>query len=151
MSVRIAFAAALRLLRTGCGLKQDDLSGSLTQSHVSQIENGKTSPSLEAIIELSDALKLHPVALMALVCAAQEKRTASDVLEIAEKDLQSKSLLKVAIALEKEERPHPRVTAAALARDKVQTLKEQGHSQAQIARELGMAESTVRRHWHRSG
>lgn len=85
MSVRIAFAAALRLLRTGRGLKQDDLSGSLTQSHVSQIENGKTSPSLEVIIELSDALKLHPVALMALVCAAQEKLTASDVLEIAEK------------------------------------------------------------------
>jgi len=149
MSVRIAFAAALRLLRTGRGLKQDDLSGSLTQSHVSQIENGKTSPSLEAIIELSDALKLHPVALMALVCAAQEKLTASDVLEIAEKDLQSKSLLKVTIALEKEERPHPRVTAAALARDKVQALKEQGHSQAEIARKLGMAESTVRRHWHR--
>ena len=118
---------------------------------MSQIENGKTSPSLEAIIELSDALKLHPVALMALVCAAQEKLTASDVLEIAEKDLQSKSLLKVTIALEKEERPHPRVTAAALARDKVQALKEQGHSQAEIARKLGMAESTVRRHWHRSG
>lgn len=149
MSVRIAFAAVLKLLRTEQGLTQLELSRNVTQSHVSQIENGKTSPSLEAIIELSATLNLHPVALMALACAAQEKMTASDVLEIAKKDLQSLSLLKVAIPLETETKPHPRVAAAAQSRESVQALKEEGHSQAEIARILGMAESTVRRHWHR--
>ncbi|KJZ64394.1 helix-turn-helix domain-containing protein [Pseudomonas fluorescens] len=149
MSVRIAFAAALKLLRTGRGLKQQDLSASLTQSHVSQIESGKTSPSLEAIIDLSNALQLHPVALMALVCAAHEELTPGDILELAKEDLQSQSLLGITIALESEEKPHPRVAAAALAREQVQALKDQGYSQADIARELGMAESTVRRHWHR--
>lgn len=149
MSVRIAFAAALKTLRTKRGLTQHALSGNVTQSHVSQIENGKTSPSLEAIIELSSALNLHPVALMTLVCAAQDDLTASEVLELAKKDLQSISLLKVAIPLVSEEKPHPRVAAAAQARESVQALKEEGHSQAEIARILGMAESTVRRHWHR--
>ncbi|MGJ7513026.1 MULTISPECIES: helix-turn-helix domain-containing protein [Pseudomonas] len=149
MSVRIAFAAALKLLRTGRGIKQDDLSDTLAQSHVSQIESGKTSPSLEAIIELSNALKLHPVALMTLVCAAHEKLTASEVLEVAQRDLHSRSLLETPIALETEKGPHPRVAAAAKARSEVQELKDKGFTQAEIARELGMAESTVRRHWHR--
>jgi transcriptional regulator with XRE-family HTH domain len=149
MSVRIAFAAALKFLRTGRGLRQQDLSANLTQSHVSQIESGKTSPSLEAIIDLSSALQLHPVALMALVCAAHEDMTAGSILELAKNDLQAKSLLDISIALEPEEKPHPRVAVAALAREQVQTLKAQGYSQADIARELEMAESTVRRHWHR--
>ncbi|HEX4550431.1 helix-turn-helix domain-containing protein [Pseudomonas sp.] len=149
MSVRIAFAAALKFLRTGRGLRQQDLSASLTQSHVSQIESGKTSPSLEAIIDLSSALQLHPVALMALVCAAHEDVTAGSILELAKNDLQAKSLLDISIALEPEQKPHPRVAAAALAREQVQALKARGCSQADIARELEMAESTVRRHWHR--
>lgn len=149
MSVRIAFATALKLLRTKRGLTQLELSKNIAQSHVSQIENGKTSPSLESIVELARVLELSPIALMALVCAAQDELTASDVLELAKKDLQSISLLKVTISLEAKAKPHPGVTAAAKSREEVQALKDQGYSQADIARKLGMAESTVRRHWHR--
>lgn len=150
MSVRTAFAVALKLLRTKRGLTQDDLSKKVDQSHVSRIENEKTSPSLEAIIELARVLELSPVALMALVCAAEEKVSAGDVLKIAEKDLQDMALLRDSIPLEIEEMPHPRVTAAAKMRSEVQELKEQGLSQAEIARQLGMAKTTVQRHWHRS-
>lgn len=150
MSVRIAFAAALKLLRTTRGLTQHELSENLTQSHVSQIENEKTSPSLEAIIELARVLEISPVALMALVCGAQDELSAADVLKIAEKDLQEMALLQASIPLEIEQTPHPRVTAAAKMREAVQALKEKGFSQAEIARELGMAKTTVQRHWHRS-
>lgn len=150
MSVRTAFAAALKVLRKKRGLTQVALSGTITQSHVSQIENGKTSPSLAAIIELARVMELSPVALMALVCAAQDELTPSEVLELAKEDLQSISLLNAAIPMEVEAKPHPGVTAAAKTREKVQALKKKGFSQADIARELEMAESTVRRHWHRS-
>ncbi|MFJ3366868.1 sigma factor-like helix-turn-helix DNA-binding protein [Pseudomonas sp. NPDC086251] len=109
-----------------------------------------TSPSLEAIIELARVLELSPVALMALVCGARDERSAGDVLKIAEKDLQDMALLQASIPLEIEEKPHPRVTAAAKMREAVQALKVQGLSQAEIARELGMAKTTVQRHWHRS-
>jgi len=151
MSVRTAFAVALKTLRIKRGLTQDDLSKKVDQSHVSRIENEKTSPSLEAIIELARVLELSPVALMALVCGAQDALSAGDVLKIAEKDLQDMALLQASIPLEIEETPHPRVTAAAKMREEVQALKEQGLSQAEIARELGMAKTTVQRHWHRSG
>lgn len=150
MSVRTAFAAALRALRKKRGLTQHALSGNITQSHVSQIENGKTSPSLEAISELARVMELSPVALMALVSAAHDELTADEVLELAKEELRLISLLKVAIPLEAKATLHPGVAAAAKAREEVQALKKAGYSQADIARELGMAESTVRRHWHRS-
>lgn len=149
MSVRTAFAVALKLLRTKRGLTQDDLSKKVDQSHVSRIENEKTSPSLEAIFELARVLELSPVALLALVCGAQGSQSAGDVLKNAEKDLQDIELLKASIPLKIEDAPHPRVTAAAKMREEVQALKEKGFSQAEIARELGMAKTTVQRHWHR--
>ncbi|WLG46385.1 helix-turn-helix domain-containing protein [Pseudomonas sp. FP1740] len=150
MSVRTAFAVALKLLRTKRGLTQHELSQKVTQSHVSRIENEMTSPSLEAIIELARVLEISPVALMALVCGAQDEMSAADVLKIAEKDLQVMALLQASIPLVIEEKPHPRVIAAAKMREAVQALKEKGLSQAEIARELGMAKTTVQRHWHRS-
>lgn len=150
MSVRIAFATALKLLRTKRGLTQHELSKNVAQSHVSQIENEKTSPSLDAIVELARVLNLSPVALMALACAAQDGLSAGDVLKIAEKDLQDMALLQASTPMEIEEAPHPRVTAAAKMREEVQALKVQGLSQAEIARKLGMAKTTVQRHWHRS-
>lgn len=151
MSVRTAFAVALKLLRTKRGLTQEALSQKVDQSHVSRIENEKTSPSLESIFELAKVLELSPVALMALVCGAQDSQSAGDVLKIAEKDLQDIALLKDSIPLEIEKTPHPRIIAAAKMRESVQALKEKGLSQAEIARELGMAKTTVQRHWHRSG
>lgn len=150
MSVRTAFAVTLKLLRAKRGLTQQELSKKVDQSHVSRIENEKTSPSLEAIIELADALEISPVAMMAIVCGMQDELSADDVLKIAEKDLKSLALLKVSIPLEFEEKPHPRITVAAKMREEVQALKEQGFSQAEIVRELGMAKTTVQRHWHRS-
>jgi transcriptional regulator with XRE-family HTH domain len=149
MSVRTAFAVALKLLRTKRGLTQDDLSKKVDQSHVSRIENEKTSPSLEAIIELADALEISPVALMAIVCGAQDELSAGDTLKIAEKDLKSLALMKVSIPLEIDATPHPRITAAAQARESVQALKEQGFSRAEVAEKLGMAKTTVQRHWNR--
>ncbi|MGY2257994.1 helix-turn-helix domain-containing protein [Pseudomonas sp. SDO55104_S430] len=147
--MRTAFAAALKALREKRGFTQHALSETITQSHISQIENEKTSPSLETIIGLADAMQLNPVALMALVYAAQEGLSAKDVLKLARTDLQSISLLNATIPLEAGSKPHPRITAATRSRMKVQALKEKGFTQAEIARELEMAESTVRRHWHR--
>ncbi|MFJ3010679.1 helix-turn-helix domain-containing protein [Pseudomonas fluorescens] len=147
MSVRTAFAMALKLLRAKRGLTQNDLSQKVDQSHVSRIENEKTSPSLEAIIELADALEISPVALMAIVCGVHHELSAGDILKTAEKDLKSLALMKGSIPLEIEQPIHPRITAAVQAREAVRVLKEQGLSRAEVAMRLGMAKTTVQRHW----
>lgn len=150
MSVRTAFALALKLLRSKRDLTQQELSKKVDQSHVSRIENEKTSPSLEAIMELAEVLQISPVALMAIVCGVHDELSAGDVLKIAEKDLKSMKLLKGPIPLEIEQPPHPRITAAAQAREDVRALKKKGLSRAEVAIELGMAKTTVQRHWNRS-
>lgn len=150
MSVRTAFAATLKLLRAKRDLTQQALSQKVDQSHVSRIENEKTSPSLEAIIELADALEISPVALMAIVCGVQVDLSAGDILKNAERDLKSLKLLRVSIPVEIEQPVHPRITAAAQAREAVRVLKEQGLSRAEVAIQLGMAKTTVQRHWNRS-
>jgi len=150
MSVRTAFAATLKLLRAKRDLTQQALSQKVDQSHVSRIENEKTSPSLEAIIELADALEISPVALMAIVCGVQDDMSAGEILKNAERDLKSLKLLKGSIPMKMEPSPHPRVTAATQAREAVRVLKEQGLSRAEVAMKLGMAKTTVQRHWNRS-
>ncbi|MEL1086987.1 MULTISPECIES: winged helix-turn-helix transcriptional regulator [Pseudomonas] len=42
------------------------------------------------------------------------------------------------------------LTLIFLARETVRALKDERLSQAEIARKLGMAKTTVHRHWHRS-
>ncbi|WP_236195475.1 helix-turn-helix domain-containing protein [Pseudomonas glycinae] len=150
MSVRTAFAMALKLLRAKRGLTQNDLSQKVDQSHVSRIENEKTSPSLEAIIELADALEISPVALMAIVCGVQADVSVGDILKNAERDLKSLKLLRGSIPVEFEQPVHPRITAAARAREAVRTLKEKGLSRSEVAMKLGMAKTTIQRHWNRS-
>lgn len=150
MSVRTAFAATLKLLRAKRDLTQQALSQKVDQSHVSRIENEKTSPSLEAIIELADALEISPVALMAIVCGVQDDTSAGEILKNAERDLKSLKLLKGSIPMKMEPSPHPRVTAATQAREAVRVLREQGLSRAEVAIKLGMAKTTVQRHWNRS-
>jgi transcriptional regulator with XRE-family HTH domain len=150
MSVRTAFAVTLKLLRAKRGLTQQELSKKVDQSHVSRIENEKTSPSLEAIIELADALEISPVALMAIVCGVQDDLSAGDILKNAERDLKSLNLLRASIPVDIEQPVHPRITAASQAREAVRVLKEQGFSRAEVAMKLGMAKTTVQRHWNRS-
>lgn len=150
MSVRTAFAVTLKLLRAKRDLTQQELSKKVDQSHVSRIENEKTSPSLEAIVELAAALEISPVALMAIVCGVQHDLSAGDILKNAEVDLKTLTLLKGSIPVEMEQPVHPRVTAAAQARETVRVLKEQGLSRTEVAMKLGMAKTTVQRHWNRS-
>jgi transcriptional regulator with XRE-family HTH domain len=63
-----AFGSRIRQLRYAQGWKQVDLAAQLdwkiTRSAISYIENGKKSPSLETVIELSQAFGVEPAALL---------------------------------------------------------------------------------------
>jgi len=151
MSLRNALASALQLLRSKRGLSQQDLSGTVTQSHISQVESAKTSLTTDSLEDLCGGLQVHPVAFMALVYAAKTQTSAAQVLAIAEADLKELRLLKGLVRPEPEKQPHPRVIEASGDRMEVRQLRDAGHSQAEISKILGMAPSTVRRHWHREG
>ncbi|SIR47969.1 Helix-turn-helix [Pseudomonas sp. B10] len=149
MSLRNALASVTQLLRTERGMSQQDLSVNITKSHVSAVENAKTSLTTDSLDELCKSLQLHPVAFLALVYAAQEQRSAADVITSAHADLSKMALLYVPVKPAPVKRAHPRVADAEKVTRAVQELKDAGHTRAEVARMLGVSEPTVRRHWNR--
>lgn len=150
MSIQKGFAAALRLLRLAKGLTQKDLSGTVAASHVSQLESGKTTPTLRSAADLAQMLQLSPSALVAVAEACDSQLSPRAVLLQALKELETLGLADQAppVSAEAVDSTHPTSVRAAATRALVQKLKSQGLTQIDAARELGLPRSTVQRHWH---
>jgi len=150
MSIQNGFAAALRVIRLAKGLKQKDLSGTVAASHVSQLESGKTIPTLKVAADLAYMLGLSPSALVAVATASDARDSPRAVLLQALGELEALGLADQtppASALEVDSK-HPTSIRAAATRADVQKLKSLGLTQTQAAKELGLPRSTVQRHWH---
>lgn len=150
MSIQEGFAAALRLIRTTKGMKQKDLTGAVTGSHVSQLENGKTTPTLKAAGELAQALGLSPSALIAVAMACDSRAAPRAVLLQAISELETLGLVDEVppASADALENAHPTSIRAAAIRTQVQELKSQGLKQVDVAKELGLPRTTVQRHWY---
>jgi DNA-binding NarL/FixJ family response regulator len=83
------------------------------------------------------------------VYAAQEQKSAADVIALAHADLSKMALLYAPVEPAPVKKAHPRVTGAEKVTRAVQELKDAGHTRAEVARMLGVSEPTVRRHWNR--
>jgi len=150
MSLRMAYAAVLQLVRTRRGLSQHDIAVTVTQSHISQLESLKTSATLEVSQELASALNLHPISFLTLVQAAQDQKPAREILLLALQELGGMALLDKAPPLEPKKLRPPQTVDAEKNWEAVQALKSQGHTQAEVVRMLGLPRSTVGRHWHKA-
>lgn len=150
MPIQEGFAAALRLIRTVKGLKQKDLTGAVTGSHVSQLESGKTTPTLKAASDLAQTLDLSPSALIAAAMACDSQVTPRAVLEQAISELEKIGLADEIPPVSADDlgSTHPTSVKAAAIRAQVQELKSQGLKQVDVAKQLELPRSTVQRHWH---
>ncbi|CAJ0557332.1 unnamed protein product, partial [Mesorhabditis spiculigera] len=124
MLLRQAYAAVLQLLRARLDLSQHDIAQTVTQSHVSQLEAVKTSATLEVSQELAEALNLHPVSFLALVHAAQDQRSAREILRLAMEELDAIELLDAALPIQPEKLSPPQTVAADKKWEAVQELKK---------------------------
>lgn len=149
MSIQEGFATALRLIRVTKGLTQKDVSGAVAGSHVSQLEAGKTSPTVKVTSDLADALCLSPAALLAVAIASDSGVTPSAVLRKAITDLEELGLLDQVppASTQAMDNTHPTTARAALTRTRVQECKGKGLNQIEVAKQLGLPRSTVQRHW----
>ena len=149
MLLRNAYAAVLQVLRARLGLSQHDIALTVTQSLVSQLEAVKTSATMEVSQELAEALHLHPVSLLALVHAAQDQRSAREILLLALEELDAIELLDAPPPTQPQNLSHPQTVAAEKKWEAVQVLKKEGRSQAEVVEILGLPKSTVGRLWHK--
>jgi len=150
MSIQDGFAAALRWIRVAKGLTQKEVSTAVAASHVSQLEAGKTSPTVKVTVDLADALGLSASALLATAVASDSGTTPRAVLMQAISDLECLGFIDTVppASAQDTDSPHPTSTRAAQTRAQVQELKGQGFTQVEVAKDLGVPRSTVQRHWH---
>ncbi|MGY2096075.1 helix-turn-helix domain-containing protein [Pseudomonas simiae] len=150
MSIQTGFAAALRVIRLAKGLTQKDLSGTVAASHISQLESGKTTPTLKVAADLAYMLDLSPSALIAVATASDSQDSPKTVLMQAIRELEVLGLADQIppASAETVDSTHPTSIRAAAARANVQKLRSQGLTQVEAAKELGLPRSTVQRHWH---
>lgn len=155
MSLKIEIAAALRVIRRLKGLGYEDLAEASAQANISLLEQGKTNITLDKLIKLADALDFDPVTLLAICIGMQNGKSPRDVLEEAIRQLDRFEVSGGLAVIEeqfdgnnlsKRSRGKPPNIENAAA---VLKLKSQGMSQAAVARELGLAKSTVQRYWHK--
>ncbi|HEE9762561.1 TPA: helix-turn-helix transcriptional regulator [Pseudomonas putida] len=150
MSLRQSYAAVLRLLRVNRGMTQQDLSGSVTQAHISSLELAKSSATLETSAKLAEALNVTPLTLLALVIASEGNRSAREALQASLDELDSLGLGDSPLPPVTQPYKPTRVLEAQRKLEAVQDLKSRGFTQSEAARELEMPVSTLRRLWHRS-
>ncbi|WP_341961788.1 helix-turn-helix domain-containing protein [Pseudomonas sp. RC10] len=150
MSLRESFGAVLQLLRTQKGLTQGDISKTVAQSHISQLESAKTSPTVEVSCELASALDVQRISLLVLALASFEGETARKTLMDCLSELEELGLADVALPSKSEVMMTPAMIEAERKRQAVQALKSKGLTQAQAAKELGLAETTLRRLWRQT-
>lgn len=147
MTLRQAFAVALKFVRGRQGLSQQKISGSMTASYVSRLEAAQCSVTIEASDELAKGLKLHPLSLMALVYAAEQNSTPAEMLLRVRNELGSLQILETHVT--SNEIAHPLTAKGSETTRDVLELKQQGLNQREVARKLGISTSTVGRHWYR--
>ncbi|MBS7459217.1 helix-turn-helix transcriptional regulator [Pseudomonas syringae] len=145
--LRIAFASALRFMRRHSSVLQADFEGGVSQSHISRLERGESSVTLERLGEIAARLNVHPLSLIALTWGASEQIPPAELLERVRQELESVEGLFQPIAIDDQPAIHPRIVEAEKVRDEVQRLKALGHNKAEISRLIGIAKSTVARHW----
>lgn len=146
MSIRSAFASALQFLRAHRKLSQKDIATQTDQSHISRLEAGERSVSLEVSQELAEALGLDPMTLLTIVYAAELGQSPREILRRIYDDLESSNLLDAKIPSSPTQTVHPVVAEASELKRKIIELMDEGHSQAEVARRLEVSKSTVTRH-----
>lgn len=154
MLQREALAGALRAIRSLRGLQYGDLAQATSKSHFGDLETGKRTVTLEKLADIADALHIELTALIALTISIQRGESSELILSRA-----SSQLLDFRRAggqqlvadhyldgvLQARPAGKPKKTKDLKA---VQALKSAGLTQADAAKQLGLARTSVNRYWN---
>jgi transcriptional regulator with XRE-family HTH domain len=151
MSLRIAYGSALKFLRARQDSSQEDLGHAIDRSYISRLERGERSVTLDVSHSLAEALEVDPLTLLVLAYAAERDQTPQQVLDHLLVDLTATGLKGSKIPSLPPESRHPVTVAAEELRARIRELVDQGLSQAEVARRLGIARQTVSNHLKKMG
>ena len=155
MSLKLALAAVLRVLRGRKGLSQEGLAQAASRTYLATLERGESSVSLDKLYLLSNALDLSPMTLLALTLSTCDDEPLEAILSRMTKELtnyeQSGLLNELKSQLQGDalvaRNPGKRVDLEKLRQ--VRQCKAEGLTQKLTAEKVGLSKQTVHDMWHR--
>lgn len=146
MSLRTAYAATLQFFRAHKKLSQQKIAKQVNQSQISRLEAAERSVSLEVNEQLAESFQLDPLSLLTVVYAAHRGQSPREILRRLHDELDSSNLLDVSVSNELDRVAHPVTAKATKLRSDIFELMNEGHSQTEVARRLGVSRQTVNKH-----
>ena len=155
LNVKEELAITLRTIRKLKGLGYEALAGTISQSNLSLLEQGKIQATLPTLVKVAETLGINLLTLMALCLAIRDKESPESELKKAQKELLcfiesgGLNIMEDQMqdgALKKRGRG---TRANAQSVSAVRRLRKPGETQADAARDLGLPTSTVQRYWQK--
>lgn len=84
---RNQFGIALRAVRKARGLSQEAFGLQSSRTYVSTLERGLKSPTLNKLDELAEVMGVHPITLLILAYADQDRSNATNLLQTVTSEL----------------------------------------------------------------
>lgn len=151
MEAAEALAVVVRAVRRGQGLSQEDLN-SIDRSHLSRIERGEVSITIDMLVRLASILELDAAALILMATSLQASEPFGDGLRRVSRQLNRIRKDGIDIEIESLARTgklfpgRPSRSGAAHKTIEAQRLRKEGVPVVEIAEALELSEATVRRY-----
>jgi transcriptional regulator with XRE-family HTH domain len=156
MPLRDSLAAVIHLVRLACGLNKDDFPGQLDAKHVYNLENAKSSVTLDTLEMLACTLDVEPLALLVIAASFENHQTPEDFLKYLNKETKKLKEMGVVEELPKQFKDGvliPRKSGNRTSKEKVEAVlrcRAEGMTQKQASDLVGVPTSTVSRIWWRN-
>ena len=89
MNIRTALGGALKTVRRGRGLTQEDFSNVSSRTYLSMLERGLQSPTIDKLQELSEVLEVHPLTILSIAYMEHDGRSAEALFTAVKRELES--------------------------------------------------------------
>ncbi|VVP85878.1 hypothetical protein PS925_00920 [Pseudomonas fluorescens] len=153
MPLKQSLAAVVRLVRRSRGLNKDDLQGVLDQKHIYNLENARSSVTLDTLEELASALGIDLLTLLTVAASLDRGQSHDQLLKhLGEEgsELDALGIMKqwpgefhegLLVGMPAGRRtPLPKIQA-------IRACRQRGMNQKETAKELGLSTATVSRNW----
>ena len=151
--MKVPLAAILRALRAHKRLTQESIPEGSNRQYLSQLEHGRSSPTLDKLQDLSEAYGASPLLLVGAATLIKEGIGVEALIgKFAEqmRELDAVGTLAAARAELGDNGLRRRPAGRVIDRDlkaSIQDCKAQGLTQAQTSQNLGVNKMTVSRYW----
>lgn len=120
MSLKLGFATVLKAMRVSRGLTHKHMAEASSRGYMSKLEQGRSSPTLDKLTVISDALGLSPLTLFTLTLSLERGEPIDTLLQRLKADIADLDANDALKALGISSRPVVCATRAARPRQRTQ-------------------------------